>query len=228
MLNNVTNIIEIEIEDLGGTKLSEVRDVLLNENNHVDFEKITPMPDCLKDFIPYRCTTAFSEVKLNLKVSENPSLTLWQEVIKDKVLENEAEMSDKDRGMLECAINCYWFEWSFANWGTKWNAYHQQEDGNAEGETEFIFDTACYHPVPIIDKLSRMLPDVTFLVKYADEKLGTNCGSYSIKGGEHIHFDIAPYWPDMTDEEERKWAKFASGLLCPDTDPRSFGYPSPT
>ena len=63
-----------------------------------------------------------------------------------------------------------WYEWSIANWGTKWNAFNQ----NFEEPNVLWFDTA-WEGVPLlIQTLSEIFPDVEFQYAYADEDLGSN------------------------------------------------------
>ena len=83
-----------------------------------------------------------------------------------------------------------WYGWSNANWGTKWNAYDQQE-------LEFgtiQFDTAWSTPYPVMEALAKKYHNLTFEVKFADEDLGSNCGAYKFEGGqltgEYIPKDI--------------------------------------
>jgi hypothetical protein len=67
-------------------------------------------------------------------------------------------------------------------WGTKWNAYQLCfKDYN-----NFNFQTAWNTPKPIFKKLSQMEPGLTFIIKYADEDLGDNCGSYVYLNGDLI------------------------------------------
>jgi hypothetical protein len=80
--------------------------------------------------------------------------------------------------------------YSFANkyWGTKWNAYSQsfemvEGDGVKRPHAKITFDTAWNTPLPIFEKLSAMFPKAVFIVDYADEDVGQNCGTLSIKGG---------------------------------------------
>ena len=71
------------------------------------------------------------------------------------------------------------------NWGTKWDAYEviHNEDG-------FIFDTAWSHPAPVIKKMSKMYPNLTFEIKFVDEDLGYNMGHYIIKNGISNVFSV--------------------------------------
>lgn len=60
-----------------------------------------------------------------------------------------------------------WYDWSLANWGTKWNAY-DCSNGN-DGEAAWIqFDTAWNIPRPVIVAFANTL-NIDFEHKYFDE-----------------------------------------------------------
>ena len=72
-----------------------------------------------------------------------------------------------------------WYDWSIENWGTKWNA------GDTIVDNETIeFETAWSTPVPVFVELSKRLKDITITVDYADEDIGSNCGTLEILNGE--------------------------------------------
>lgn len=72
-----------------------------------------------------------------------------------------------------------WYDWNIENWGTKWDAYHQNNKDN-----QLSFQTAWYHCRPVIKKLSMLYPTLTFKVQYADEDThGKEQGIYDIKNG---------------------------------------------
>lgn len=93
-----------------------------------------------------------------------------------------------------------------AKWGTKWNACDSSADIEA-GTAEF--DTAWSCPVPIFEALSRRFPEDVITVTYADEDIGSNCGTFSMRNGAQISSEIAPAWRDMTAEQRAKWRAFA-------------------
>ena len=70
-----------------------------------------------------------------------------------------------------------WYDWSCANWGTKWGAYSTffDEDNNV-----MEFDTAWACPHPILDQLAEMCYKygVSFAGKWADEDRGSNVGVF--------------------------------------------------
>lgn len=104
-----------------------------------------------------------------------------------------------------------WYLWNIKNWGTKWNAYDtvydpQVLDEEAPSSEEVLsqlfkltwnepellktlsmlqFSTAWSHPVPVIKALSEAHPLALLYVQYADEDLGSNCGTYFIRGGQY-------------------------------------------
>lgn len=72
-----------------------------------------------------------------------------------------------------------WYDWCIENWGTKWNA------GDTIVDDESIeFETAWSTPVPVFVELSKCLKDITIIVDYADEDIGSNCGTLIIVNGE--------------------------------------------
>lgn len=75
-----------------------------------------------------------------------------------------------------------WYNWSIANWGTKWNAY----DSERLSDTKVQFDTAWSHPALVIIALSFLFPEDTISVIYADEDLGYNLGEYTIRNGTYL------------------------------------------
>lgn len=72
-----------------------------------------------------------------------------------------------------------WYDWSCANWGTKWNACDTVVDFDV-----IEFETAWSTPLPVFVELSKRLKDISITVDYADEDIGSNCGSLVIVNGE--------------------------------------------
>ena len=101
-----------------------------------------------------------------------------------------------------------WYDWSVANWGTKWNAYGYYEGGEyapKEGETPTItLNTAWCAPHPVIDKLAGMYPDVDITHEWADEDIGRNCGRYEYKDGERTE-EYYPEGKEAYDFSFRMW-----------------------
>lgn len=77
-----------------------------------------------------------------------------------------------------------WYEWAKENWGTKWNAYGQNDKRNTEDT--IYFQTAWSPPLQLMAELSSKFPNVELHFDYADEDSGSNAGKIKLKGGEAI------------------------------------------
>lgn len=56
-----------------------------------------------------------------------------------------------------------WYDWSNANWGTKWNAYSSVTDPEGEADSCRIkFDTAWAPPLPVLQRLAALEPTLGF------------------------------------------------------------------
>ena len=77
-----------------------------------------------------------------------------------------------------------WYDWSIENWGTKWNA------GDTVVDSDIIeFQTAWSTPIPVFVELSKRLEDTTIAVDYADEDIGSNCGTLEFFNGQMLQFE---------------------------------------
>jgi len=73
-----------------------------------------------------------------------------------------------------------WYEWSIANWGTKWNAYDQKRIS----DKVVRFDTAWSVPAPVIEALSKKFAGELIRIRWADEDFGNNAGDVTFRDGE--------------------------------------------
>lgn len=237
MPNHVTTI--LKIEDAGGVDLADIRRAFINEKGHVDLNAVIPMPECLRDFEPSASVISRSNAALGL-IPDPKTLGGGDDL---SALTKRLEFSNTLRDIStparatdiphivraiqnyhECGF-CYWFDWSTAHWGTKWNCYHQPDGGHAADATEFRFDTAWSHPRRMIETISEKLPTVTFHVRYADEDLGSNCGEYRVLAGTAFDIDIASRWDERSTAEKRRWTEKAFRVLYGDDEPReAHGY----
>lgn len=65
-----------------------------------------------------------------------------------------------------------WYEWTHANWGTKWDACEsRRNDEPEEGETRasYVFDTAWCPPEAMIHFLAAKWPTLEFILTYYEE-----------------------------------------------------------
>ena len=169
MPNHVTHILTLD----GSTKdVEQLKTTLLNEDGEIDFNLAFPMPDELKNTAsPTRIITQkeYDNQDMNSTFGKGITKKMSKEFISKYGVDN-------------------WYDWKLENWGTKWGGYNSFEID----ENTFEFLTAWSTPVPFFEKLSVDNPNVTIIVKYADEDLGYNVGEYHLLNGEIIN----EYQPD--------------------------------
>jgi hypothetical protein len=149
----------------------------------LDFEKIIPYPQCIKD-----------------------TIHLWDYKLVEKMsLEEHAELVAPaiERNLKECGYRTF-HEWRTDNWGTKWNSY--EADTSIDGVS---FSTAWSPPVPVIVELSKKIgkplcmiydePGIDFCGEVLANPDGTyddNCYSPRTDAPEHLKEKL------MINEEE--------------------------
>ena len=92
------------------------------------------------------------------------------------------EMTLKEAGMIYCSnFDLYgsvnWYDWCCDNWGTKWNACDVFCEWLSDYELSYTFNTAWSAPYGVFEKIAEDYPDISFEVLYADEDIGSNCGT---------------------------------------------------
>jgi len=73
-----------------------------------------------------------------------------------------------------------WYDWSIANWNTKWNAYSQE----LESYNVILFETAWSGVPKLISEISSKFPDVKLYYEYSDEDTSYNCGYGTFQNGD--------------------------------------------
>lgn len=182
MPNHIQNRLQIN----GSTeRVSEILLLISNkeENAQIDFEKIIPSPQVIKDVggISFNVEKAV-KAKYNAAVSSHPLVAMLEINSRENV-----SIRKEDQAAFELACKAfeetgfvYWYDWNIHFWGTKWNAYSQDDKRNTQDT--IYFQTAWSRPLPIIKKLGKLFPDVKFILDYSDEDSGNNAGTVIIKG----------------------------------------------
>lgn len=195
MPNHVTNIISFAGPE---ERIVELRNKIRGEEEDslIDFNKIIPQPDSLG--ITSGSKTDFGIAVLLFKEKGDSSKLIpilkypWVKAENIKTIEQlvdfliESGSADLEHGRialenLEKYGHQDWYSWSIENWGTKWNSYSAREE-----EDKIIFVTAWNTPIPVIQKLSEMFPDIKITLQFADEDFGYNCGEVIFVGGDII------------------------------------------
>lgn len=189
-----------------------VIEAMLNADGHIDFEAISAFPGPHNAWDDISCAAEeAAEIVCGRPVSSHPLVAALK--TKSRAEFDIKSLSDECFqqfiGMVENYRACgYLHSMDFARqaWGTKWNACEQKHNADA-GTAEF--ETAWSCPEPVLVLLSKRFPEDEISVTFADEDIGSNCGTFTLKAGAVIASDIAPAWRDMTEEQRAKWKAFA-------------------
>jgi len=190
--------------------VKEITALIAGKENAVNFETLKPMPPilhtihsgattidgqnvsnwALEDYGPCeRCGGSGEIMKKQASQTLTPCPSCHQHKGR-KVKPRLLNMEEK------CAIVIYgdWYQWTHANWGTKWNACKSRREevdlGEAEGhvtelEVTFVFSTAWSMPWGWLKDLFIYCPkDAHIVLEYADEDVGFNCGRVAWEHGE--------------------------------------------
>lgn len=184
---------------------------LINGDGRIDFGNVIKFEGEFPwDGVCGAAETA-AEAAINLPLSNNPMLAGMQRHSREassvtKLSEESFEQfiqmlrNHRKTGFMHC------MDFARQAWGTKWNAYSQKID--VEG-CSLSFDTAWNTPVPVFKALSALHPTEEITVVFADEDIGSNCGTLKLKAGEFVEQDCAGPWSKMTEADQEKWRAFA-------------------
>ncbi len=185
MPNHVTNILSFSGDE---TQIEELLKKIKGEDfgdgtpNLIDFSKIIPFPKELEGTCsPTKIVTQEEFIEWARKLNDG-ELKEWEKESKPLT----QEMSDNLKKKFGTDN---WYDWKCFNWGTKWGAYSiEQGEGNS-----IIFTTAWSTAYPVILELSKMFPEVTITLEYADEDFGYNCGLIEFTDGFSEEIEGASY-----------------------------------
>jgi hypothetical protein len=185
MPNYVSNRLEVVCGN--EQELNQFLSFVKGEDRDFDFNKIIPMPMELRD--TSESSTCYQNLAYYLKETDNLDIaeeikkkhTLFDMCLPNMVDKSESEIKDMFNDGKQSFNNFIkygfvsWYGWSYANWGTKWNAMEVQIfSGNCDAT--ILFDTAWSGVPMLIKKLTEIFPTFKFEYKYADEDFGCNVG----------------------------------------------------
>lgn len=148
---------------------------MLNAEGQVDFSTIAPFQG------PNRWDGIYGDAEMAAGIAVG-MLQLGNRKRLDLRTMNEAAFK-QFLGMLENYRACgHLHSMAFARevWGTKWNACSPEAFPD-EGRCQF--ETAWSCPLGILLELSKRFPEEAIDVTYADEDIGSNCGTFTLKAG---------------------------------------------
>ena len=97
---------------------------------------------------------------------------------------------DLDQIILEECGKNNWYDWRNENWGTPSNAWGYSDDYcfkyKPGRRQRILFYTAWRPPIPIVEKLAELYPNLDFSIQWQDEDLKKYQGWFRYSGGKRI------------------------------------------
>lgn len=188
------NHIQNKLQVIGNTKaVKEVLTFIASKDKEgkkmqIDFNKIKPMPETLQLESGSLGEIAHSLLFGTKKEKYFPlSIPEMQKRFKEMDIESQnksVKLAIQYQQNLELYGATTWYDWCCENWGTKWNAYSQNDERN--NANTIYFQTAWSSPIELIAELSTKFPLVTFQLDYADEDSGSNTGKITMCNGVNL------------------------------------------
>ena len=116
------------------------------------------------------------------------------------------EIGQKMKDNLDKYGSKNWYEWSLANWGTKWDV-----DGSLSSQSDehlsYNFDSAWSPPIEAFQKISEDFPELTFDLEYFEPGM-CFAGKVTWKNGSMVYEDHRNWSSDDGLEEIRDCGDF--------------------
>lgn len=144
--------------------------------------------------------TKWREVAIDPAIdSESCSAEEWLQNVKEvPVSDEEMERLVKQYGAVD------WYQWSTENWGTKWDVCQPEVMSQGPRTFEVLFDTAWSPPLGWLEYVSKLFPQLTFSLAYAEG----GCCVYGLevcKGGESTgegYCVEGSFWVEAENDEQ--------------------------
>lgn len=141
-----------------------------SKERRFDFDNIVPMPKELEGISTGSCTI------------RGKRCSMWREMGSDGAPEpiGEAELTAIKKA---AGGHHSWYDWSCANWGTKWNANNVSGPTRCGDDVAYHFDTAWSAPMPVLVAASKLFPTLS-LHLHCDYEGDSHWDEFTIKAGK--------------------------------------------
>ena len=201
MPNHVKNIVRISGNEESIARCSKQ----IFEGGEFSFENIKPMPEELNVESGSKSYTAEEWMKADRRDRKNIEKDFAYKYGIDTI--KAKAMLQRYADNVAKYGHTTWYGWRCKNWGTKWDAYEIEAVNCGKKDIHIEFQTAWSTPQEVIKTLSEQYPNLKITVDFADEDLGSNCGSYGFCDGcqwENVgdyKFACGVWGYDPTEEE---------------------------
>lgn len=161
-------------------EIKKLQEYLMTQESDFDFNRVIEMPESIKStsrgsaaslalavciYLKERKVTEHLKL-LHVKYGKNLSV---EDYVNNLVVAEEVDITLGEKLMYNKKKygQTDWYDWSLANWQTKWNSISVVWKGN---NCEFL--TAWNPPLPIIDNMAKIYPSIDFEFCYLEPGVG--------------------------------------------------------
>ena len=164
-----------------------------DDGYRLDFNKIVPMPAILEGTVAgyeANCGLALLDDEKGLQMLSWPwverlgitDLDGLRKYLRERPVAAEYEKAGKHALQAKGETGYYnWYDWSVANWGTKWNACYCAKVEKSETKITIGFLSAWSPPSPVVQELAKQYPHLTATLRYWEGGEGFR-GTLVVKG----------------------------------------------
>jgi len=167
--------------------------------NPLSANKLIPMPEEFKD------------IETGLTFIDGVKYTHWRTVEGKAIPVSEEEK----KALHEKYGACHAIDWAHMNWGTIWDFI----DCKVEEHSNMVvyrFDTAWGPPVPVIENIAEMYPNLSFLFSFGGIEINSSGSIFYVKGErnllKHIEYRTGFYVEDLKDLDYNFSDKYSDSL----------------
>jgi hypothetical protein len=157
MPNWTSNTIRVTGEP---SRIRVFRDAMASDSQSFDFNRLIPMPEILKGTGHGSC------------IVDGEKLSSWRVLGVGELSDEVRAFTPDEESALRDIGHFNWYDWSCANWGTKWNAVAVSVTAATFLDPDVIeirFDTAWDPPLPVFREMIAAHPDLHFECRWVNE-----------------------------------------------------------
>lgn len=144
-------------------QISEFLEAIRGEDSVIDFNRIIPMPEILKNTASGSHTFHGEE--------HHSWYVARPENLRDR---GDRPFTPEEQAALRDIGYTNWYDWRGRHWGVKWNASDPKIVSGGKPDSYYVrieFDTPWDAPIPVLRKLREMFPalDITCKWRHEDE-----------------------------------------------------------
>jgi hypothetical protein len=162
------------------------------DDRPLDFEQFIPMPDLLHHTVSGGRRFEGSNEMLHEWYAADPG------AMKSEDRGERRFTLEEDEQLATIGFRS-WYDWSIANWGTKWNAGTDTQADRTDREATYTFDTAWAPPEPVVAAMAAQFPLLKFQLDYSEPGAGF-AGRVTYEKGEESgseqHDTVGEIWDD--------------------------------